>query len=66
MEMIFLQRFSNAPLKNVSSSTSFKKLFTSLRLYILTSFRPSLRKFKKFLPNPFIYLSMTSTVIEGH
>ena len=43
-------------LKNVSSSTSHKKnsVFTSLRLYVF----PSVREFKKILPNTFIYESI--------
>ena len=40
--------------KNVSSSTSHKKT-PSFRLYVFTSFRLSLRDFKKILPNTFIY-----------
>jgi hypothetical protein len=38
--------------KNVSSSTSHKKNF------VFTSFRPSLREFKKILSNTFIYESI--------
>ena len=49
-------------IKNVSSSTTHKKLrlyvFPSLRLYVFTSFRLSFREFKKILPNTFIYESI--------
>ena len=45
-------------IKNVSSSTTHKKLchsvFPSLRLSVFTSFR----EFKKILPNTFIYESI--------
>ena len=41
-------------IKNVSSSTSHKKL----RLSVFMSFRLSLREFKKILPNTFIYESI--------
>ena len=44
-------------IKNVSTSTSHKKTL-SLRLSVFTSFRPSLREFKKILLNTFIYQSI--------
>ena len=44
-------------IKNVSSSTTHKKT-PSFRLYVFTSLRPSLREFKKILPNTFIYESI--------
>ena len=52
-----LQSFDQI-IKNVSSSTTHKKLrlsvFMSLRLYVF----PSFREFKKILPNTFIYKSI--------
>ena len=49
-------------IKNVSSSTSHKKLrvyvFPLFRLYVFSSFRLSLREFKNSLPNTFIYESI--------
>ena len=41
-------------IKNVSSSTSHKKI----RVFVFPSFRLSLRYFKKILPNTFIYESI--------